>query len=86
MIVLPFPDACLSGHNTGHWSKKARVIATHRAWAFHATRAAKATVPVDGDISIKFRFVPADRLRRPDQLSRAHQAVHRWDRRSARDQ
>lgn len=61
MIVLPFPDACLSGHNTGHWSKKARVVATHRAWAFHATRAAKATVQEAGDIAITFRFFPPDR-------------------------
>lgn len=58
MIVLPFPPASLSGHNTGHWAIKAKIVATHRAWAFHATRAAKITVPEAGDITIKFRFVP----------------------------
>lgn len=61
MIVLPFPDASLSGHNTGHWHKKARTVATHRSWAFHATRAAKAKVPAEGDITITFRFIPPDR-------------------------
>lgn len=72
MIVLPFPDSSLAGHNTGHWSKKARVVATHRAWAFHATRAAKAKVAEQGDISIKFRFVPpnnrGDRTNYPNRL------------------
>lgn len=61
MIVLPFPPSSLSGHNKGHWATKARIVATHRAWAFHATRAAKATVPATGDIAIKFRFVPPSR-------------------------
>lgn len=61
MIVLPFPSAELSGHQSGRWRHKARIVATHRSWAFHATKAAKATVPSDGDIPIKFRFVPPDR-------------------------
>ncbi len=62
MIALPFPPSSLSGHNNGAWHGKARVIATHRAWAFHATRAAKIKVPSEGDIAIKFRFVPPDNL------------------------
>lgn len=61
MIVLPFPSSELSGHQSGLWRKKARVVATHRAWAFHATRAAKEKVSGEGDIAIKFRFVPPDR-------------------------
>jgi len=61
VIDLPFPPSSLSGHNNGHWRTKARIVATHRAWAFHATRAAKPSVPADGDIRIAFRFVPPDR-------------------------
>ena len=61
MIVLPFPSSKLSGHQGGRWREKARVIATHRAWAFHATRAAKVSVSTDGDIPIKFRLIPPDR-------------------------
>ena len=38
-------------------------MATHRAWAFHATRAAKvkALIPDEGDIRIHVRFVPPNR-------------------------
>lgn len=61
MIELPWPPASLSGHNEGHWAVKAKVIATHRSWAFHATRAAKVKVEGEGDIRITFRFVPPDR-------------------------
>ena len=63
MIELPWPPASLSGHNNGHWRTKARIVATHRSWAFHATRAArlKALVPAEGDIHIHVRFVPPDR-------------------------
>lgn len=72
MIELPFPPASLSGHNKGHWATKARTVATHRAWAFHATRAAKIAVPEDGDIAIKFRFIPpnrrGDRTNYPNRL------------------
>lgn len=60
MITLPWPPSSLSGHNTGHWSTKAKVIATHRAWAFHAMRAEKISVPGEGDIRIMFRFFPPD--------------------------
>jgi crossover junction endodeoxyribonuclease RusA len=60
MIVLPWPPSSLSGHNNGAWHSKARIVATHRAWAFHATRAAKPAIPGEGDIRITFRFVPPD--------------------------
>lgn len=60
MIILPWPPSSLSGHNNGAWFNKSRLIATHRAWAFHATREAKAKVAESGDIPIKFRFVPPD--------------------------
>lgn len=72
MIVLPFPPSSLSGHNTGNHYVKAKIIATHRALAFHATRDAKVTVADEGDIAIKFRFVPAnnmgDRTNFPNRL------------------
>lgn len=67
MIVLPFPPSSLSGHNNGRESIKGRIIksrlvATHRAWAFHATRDAKVKAQAEsGDIPITFRFVPPDR-------------------------
>jgi len=63
MISLPWPPASLSGHNNGHWRSKARIVATHRSWAFHATRAAKvkALIPEEGDIRVHVRFVPPDR-------------------------
>lgn len=67
MIVLPFPPASLSGHNTGDKFAKAPVIAKHRDWACTATRAAKPTVPDKGDIRIHVRFVPPDR--RGDRLN-----------------
>lgn len=72
MIVLPFPPSTLSGHNKGHWATKARIVATHRSWAFHATRAARASVPAEGDIPIRFVFVPphnrGDRTNYPNRL------------------
>lgn len=72
MIILPFPSSELSGHQSGLWRKKARVVATHRSWAFHATRAARVTVNEAGDIAIKFRFVPpnnrGDRTNFPNRL------------------
>lgn len=61
MIILPFPPASLSGHNTGHWHAKSAVVAKHRLWAFHATLEANPSVPDEGDIPIRFRFVPPDR-------------------------
>lgn len=60
IVQLPWPPSSLSGHNNGAWHGKARVVATHRAWAFHATREAKIKAPAEGDIRIHFRFVPPD--------------------------
>lgn len=72
LVELPFPSSALSGHQGGRWREKARVIATHRSWAFHATKAAKIQVPAEGDIPIKFRFVPpnrrGDRTNYPNRL------------------
>ena len=59
-IELPWPPASLSGHNNGSWYTKDRIIATHRSWAFHATREARVKVPAEGDIRIHFCFVPPD--------------------------
>lgn len=64
MIILPFPPAEFSGHNTGQWFGKSRTIATYRAEAFHITRSwlrtAGFVVHASGDILISFRFVPPD--------------------------
>jgi hypothetical protein len=60
VIVLPWPPASLSGHNNGHWRDKARIVATHRAWAFHATRAVKIKASDTGDIRIHVRFFAPD--------------------------
>lgn len=61
VIELPFPSSKLAGHSKGsHWSTS-RVVATHRADAFHATRAAKLpAMPEKGDIAIEVHFVPRD--------------------------
>lgn len=60
MIELPWPPASLSGHNTGsHWHK-APIVAKHRLWAFHATKAARPVVPATGDIPISVEFYPPD--------------------------
>jgi hypothetical protein len=66
-IVLPFPPASLSGHNTGDKFTKAPIIAKHRDWACSATRAARIAIPAAGDIPIHVRFVPPDR--RGDRLN-----------------
>lgn len=60
-IVLPWPDATLSGHHNTHWRTFAPIKAKHRAWAKAATLAARPTVPDDGDIRVHFRFIPPDR-------------------------
>jgi hypothetical protein len=61
MIVLPFPPSSLSGHAKGHWREKAAETKKHRAWAYHATLAAKASAPASGDIAIRIKFTPPDR-------------------------
>lgn len=60
-IILPWPPSSLSGHAGGHWTAKSKPTAKHRAWAFAATKAARLTVPADGDIRLHIRFVPPDR-------------------------
>ena len=61
MIELPFPSSKLAGHSKGtHWSTS-KVVATHRADAFHATRKARLGVmPSKGDIAIEVHFYPRD--------------------------
>jgi crossover junction endodeoxyribonuclease RusA len=61
VILLPWPPASLSGHNTGHWRGKAGIVAKHRLWARNAVLAAKITVAGDGDVPVEIRFVPPDR-------------------------
>lgn len=76
LITLPFPPADLSGHNTGHYRTKSKLIATYRAEAFHLTRSAMRAfnyqVPEEGDIAISFRFYPpddrGDRVNFPNRL------------------
>lgn len=73
VIELPFPSSKLAGHSKGsHWGTS-RIVATHRAWAFHATRAAKlGTFPGKGDIAIEIDFYPpdnrGDRVNFPNRL------------------
>lgn len=67
MIILPWPSSDLSGHNNGNPWVKAKIVASHRAAAFHATRAAKVKVPADGDITLSVRFVPPNN--RGDRLN-----------------
>jgi crossover junction endodeoxyribonuclease RusA len=62
MIELPFPSSKLAGHSKGtHWATS-REVATHRSWAFHATREAKLPkMPAVGDIAVEVHFYPADK-------------------------
>lgn len=61
-IILPWPPASLSGHNTGHWRKKAPTVAAHRDWARLATLAAGVACPDgEGDIRVSVTFYPPDR-------------------------
>lgn len=61
MITLPFPPTDLSGHHNVHWRVLQPIKKKHRQWAKDATKAAKVTVPEDGDIRVHVRFVPPDR-------------------------
>lgn len=60
-IVLPFPPSSLSGHAKGHWQTKAAATKRWRSWAHAAALAAKVSVPADGDIILKIRFIPPNR-------------------------
>ncbi len=77
MIELPFPPAILSGHNTGHFRKKAPIIAQHREWAKNATLAAGIAVPESGDIRVGVTFYPADR--RGDRVNFPNRMKAYWD-------
>lgn len=60
MIVLPFPPATLSGHNTGHWRNKRADVKSFREQAWAETLKAKPAIPSDGDIHLHITFVPPD--------------------------
>lgn len=73
MIVLPFPPSALSGHNSGNWYGKKRMVAQHREWARIATlENPPQAVPETGDIPVKVRFVPptkqGDRVNFPNRM------------------
>jgi crossover junction endodeoxyribonuclease RusA len=60
-LELPWPSSSLSGHNTGHWRKKAGIVAQHRDWAKSATLAeGKPNIPA-GDIQLIVAFYPPNR-------------------------
>lgn len=60
MIVLPFPPASLSGHNSGSWRGKSATVKHYRDGAHWATLASRPQVPDAGDIPIRFTFYPPD--------------------------
>ena len=66
-IILPWPPASLSGHNTGHWRARSAIVAKHREWARLATLAAGVSAPDQGDIHLIVTFYPPDR--RSDRLN-----------------
>lgn len=72
MIVLPFPSSALSGHNKGNPHAKAGIVRKHREWARLATLEASPRIPVNGDITVTVRFVPAnnrgDRINYPNRM------------------
>lgn len=63
MIVLPFPPASLSGHNTGNKFDKAPIVRRHREWACLAALGSRLPdLPAKGDIRLHIHFVPPDNL------------------------
>lgn len=61
-VKLVWPPSTLSGHNSGAWYKKSKVVKKHRRWAYWATlEFGEINLPSTGDIAIRFRFVPPDR-------------------------
>ena len=72
MIVLPFPDSRLAGHNNGNPMAKAGLVRKHREWARLATLAAKVSVKEEGDINLTVRFIPpnnrGDRINYPIRM------------------
>jgi crossover junction endodeoxyribonuclease RusA len=81
MIELPFPPASLSGHNTGHWRKKAPIVAKHREWAIKATLAIRNHVQVpladNSDIPVSVTFYPPDK--RGDRVNYPNRLKPYWD-------
>lgn len=71
-IVLPWPDSRLAGHNNGNPHAKAAMVRKHREWACNATLEGKPAVPIQGDITVTVRFVPAnnrgDRVNYPNRM------------------
>lgn len=61
MIRLPFPPASLSGHAKGHWRAKAAATKQWRDLTCKIAKAAKLSIPADGDIRVRVTFVPPDR-------------------------
>jgi crossover junction endodeoxyribonuclease RusA len=61
VIELPFPDAKLAGHNTGHWKALSGVVRKHREWAKFATLSAAIGVHDTGDILLLVTFIPPNR-------------------------
>lgn len=58
IISLPWPSAKLAGHNNSHWGVKREIVKKHRQWARMVALEAKLTVPDEGDIAVRVRFVP----------------------------
>lgn len=63
-LTLPFPPASLSGHAKGNWRAHHAETQKQRQAAYVTTLAAmkgvRPEIP-EGDIPIRFRFVPPDR-------------------------
>ncbi len=76
-INLPWPPSELSGHNNGSWYNKTDIIKKHRAWAYGATKAARPSVPADGDIPIRIDFCPPDN--RSDRVNYANRLKPYFD-------
>ena len=72
-IILPFPTAKLSGHNSGGWRKHAPTVKRARALAWATTMEHKTRFSLPGDkadILIEMRFYPPDR--RSDRVNFAN--------------
>lgn len=61
IIKLSWPPAELSGHNTGHWRKKASIVKAHKNEAFYAVKELPRIILPEGDISTIVIFTPPDR-------------------------
>ena len=59
-IEAPFPSAKLSGHNTGHWSKKSGEITMFKLVGRQEASSYALDIPPDGDIFLRFDFYPPD--------------------------